>query len=266
VSEDTQRYRAPALDKGLDILELLARQPNGLTRSEIVKELDRKPSEIYRMLDRLVERQYVLRSSLNGGYILSMKLFLLGSNYPPTKRLVDAAITDLNNFAYNTKQSIHMVIPERGKGLVVAQSSGEVTWEFRLPIGAKLGLKTSGSGLVLMAFQDEARVETLFSAASGVSDDTEILSEAMRQDLADIRNRGYRIGSSQQLVGVTDITVPVLGIDNNAVAVLTCPYIEYINQADDESPILDVQAVLAILQEVGKKLSYSSGTTEAEQA
>ena len=43
------RYRAPALDKGLDILELLARQPQGLTRAEIVKKMDRNASEIYRM-------------------------------------------------------------------------------------------------------------------------------------------------------------------------------------------------------------------------
>ena len=38
------RYRAPALDKGLDILELLASQPHGLTRAEIVKEMDRSAS------------------------------------------------------------------------------------------------------------------------------------------------------------------------------------------------------------------------------
>ena len=50
------RYRAPALDKGLDILELLASQAHGLTRAEIVKEMDRSASEIYRMLERLVAR------------------------------------------------------------------------------------------------------------------------------------------------------------------------------------------------------------------
>ena len=62
-AEDSERYRAPALDKGLDILELLAEHPDGLTRAEIVKELGRGPSEIYRMLERLVARQYVMRSA-----------------------------------------------------------------------------------------------------------------------------------------------------------------------------------------------------------
>ena len=36
-AEDGERYRAPALDKGLDILELLAEHPDGLTRAEIVR-------------------------------------------------------------------------------------------------------------------------------------------------------------------------------------------------------------------------------------
>ena len=71
-AEDPDRYRAPALDKGLDILELLADQPEGLTRGEIVKALDRGPSEIYRMLERLVARQYVLRSLAGDRYSLSL--------------------------------------------------------------------------------------------------------------------------------------------------------------------------------------------------
>ena len=59
-SED--RYRAPALDKGLDILELLAGTADGLSQAEIAKALDRTPNEIYRMLDRLVRRDFVRRT------------------------------------------------------------------------------------------------------------------------------------------------------------------------------------------------------------
>ena len=48
VDDDSDKYRAPALDKGLDILELLATQETGISRSEIAKSLDRSPSEIFR--------------------------------------------------------------------------------------------------------------------------------------------------------------------------------------------------------------------------
>src|SRR5438477_4756401 len=69
------QYRAPALDKGLDILELLSGAPAGLTRAEIVRELGRSQSEIYRMLERLVARHYVRRSLEGDRYSLSYKLF-----------------------------------------------------------------------------------------------------------------------------------------------------------------------------------------------
>ena len=62
-SDDLDRYRAPALDKGLDILELLAGEEEGLSQAEIAKALGRTPNEQYRMLERLVRRGYVARNA-----------------------------------------------------------------------------------------------------------------------------------------------------------------------------------------------------------
>ena len=44
-NNDADRYRAPELDKGLDILEWLAEQKDGLTRAEITKLLGRNAKE-----------------------------------------------------------------------------------------------------------------------------------------------------------------------------------------------------------------------------
>ena len=67
--EANEKYRAPALDKGLDILELLSEQSDGLTRTEIVKAMGRGPSEIYRMLERLVARGYAPRPQQRSIYL-----------------------------------------------------------------------------------------------------------------------------------------------------------------------------------------------------
>ena len=53
------RYAAPALDKGLDILELLASETEGLTRSEISRRLGRTVGELFRMMVCLEERGYI---------------------------------------------------------------------------------------------------------------------------------------------------------------------------------------------------------------
>lgn len=246
-----ERYRAPALDKGLDILELLSRQPNGLTRAEIVKEMGRGPSEIYRMLERLVARDYVSRSMEGDRYALTMKLFMLGSQHPPLRRLAARALPLMDGFARRTHQSVHLVAPERGYAIVVAQASSPANWEFRLRPGAQLDLLNTGSGQTLLAFQSpDRRNETL--AIWGGADRVRHLT-AMEPSLEDVRTRGYRIGDSLQLVGVRDISVPVFGPSGDAMAVLTCPYFEQL----EDTQAADVETALAALKGVAESLSIS---------
>ena len=89
--EENDRYRAPALDKGLDILELLAAVDGGLTQAEIAKRLGRSPNEFYRMLDRLVKRGYVTR--IDGDrFSLTLKLFGLAQLHAPPRRLASFAV------------------------------------------------------------------------------------------------------------------------------------------------------------------------------
>lgn len=243
------RYRAPALDKGLDILELLASQPNGLTRGEIVKAMGRGPSEIYRMLERLVARDYVSRSVEGDRYALTMKLFVLGSQHPPVRRLVARAVPLMDRFANEMQQSVHLVTPDRGAAVVVAQSSGPENWEFRLRIGISLDLLTTSSGQTLLAFQGpERRHETV--ATWGNPEHARYLSD-LEPALGEIRAQGYRIGDSLQLLGVQDISVPVLGPTGEALAVLTCPYLQRI---DRKNPA-PIETALAKLREVGEALS-----------
>jgi len=53
-----KKYSAPALEKGLDILELLSEQEIGLTQVEIARSLDRTVGEIFRMLVVLQNRGF----------------------------------------------------------------------------------------------------------------------------------------------------------------------------------------------------------------
>ncbi|TPE51009.1 IclR family transcriptional regulator [Amaricoccus solimangrovi] len=227
------RYRAPALDKGLDILEVLSLQGRGLTRTEIVKELGLGPSQIYRMLERLVARGYVTRIEGGDRYALTMKLYLLGTRFPPLRRLVAQAQPLMDDFARATRQSCHLVVPEQGVGIIVAQASPTGHWEFRARIGGQVDLFSTGSGLTLLAFQDPGRVlETL--GAWGVGAAGARLAEVAPR-LAAVRERGARVEPSGQLVGVTDLSVPVLGPGREAIAVLTCAYIEHPDEEGGES-------------------------------
>ena len=51
--KQSNNYSAPALDKGLDILELLSNSENGLTQAQIANKLNKSVNEIYRMISTL---------------------------------------------------------------------------------------------------------------------------------------------------------------------------------------------------------------------
>lgn len=262
--ENADRYRAPALDKGLDILELLARQPGGLTRTEIVNAMGRSPSEVYRMIERLVAREYVRRSVEGDRYALSMKLFLLGSAYPPLRRLISYAQPLMDVFANNTLQSIHLAAPEAGQAVVIAQASGPANWVFRLRVGAELGLTTTGSGKTLLAFQDaEGLKELLAISKDGAIKDANVSKLELRKELAEIKHLGYRISDSGQLVGVTDISVATIGSNGNAFGVLTCPYIERVGNEVSDNTRITIEDTKTQMLELADQISISqqSGPT-----
>ncbi|MDO5641752.1 MAG: IclR family transcriptional regulator [Paracoccus sp. (in: a-proteobacteria)] len=244
------RYRAPALDKGLDILEILATQPGAMTRGDIVRAMGRSPSEIYRMLERLVARGYVARIEGGDRYILTMKLFLLAHRHPPLRRAVAQAQPLMDGFAQDTRQSCHLVMPENGMGIVIAQASPDENWEFRIRVGARLDLFETGSGLTLLAFQHpDRRAETLKSWGITAP---EARFDAIAPHLARIRAEGCRQAPSRQLVGVTDLSAPVLGPDGDGIGVLTCAYIERPGDAGHS----DRERALTRLRAVTEALSH----------
>jgi DNA-binding IclR family transcriptional regulator len=251
MTDANDRYRAPALDKGLDILELLAEQPQGLTRGEIVKAMGRSPSEIYRMLERLVARDFVARSLEGDRYALSLKLFVLSHRHPPIQRLVAQALPAMDRFAKAAEQSCHLGVYDRGNLVVVAQVHGPNNWGMSLRLGVTVNLVDTASGHVLLAFQSDARRAQMLAEHVELEGEVRLSKARLERLLAQVREQGYWQGESQQAYGVTDLSLPLLGPYGDAMAVLTCPFIKRIDRHVGAS----VDEARALLQAAADELS-----------
>ncbi|WP_069236314.1 MULTISPECIES: IclR family transcriptional regulator [Burkholderia] len=253
--KEAGRYRAPALDKGLDILELLADQREGLTRAEITKHLGRNASEIYRMLERLVARHYVVRSANGERYTLSLKLYALAHRHPPLKRLITAALPPMQRFADAAEQSCHLCVYDRGNLLVIAQVEGPGPCVISVRLGTRVRLVESASGPVLLTFQtDEQRAQMLAEHAK-TNSETAPDMHALNPLIASIHTAGSLRRDSRQACGVIDISYPVLGPFGQAIAALTCPYMRRI----DTHAAPSIDEVDARLRDAATHLSMISG-------
>ncbi|MBU1358719.1 MAG: IclR family transcriptional regulator [Gammaproteobacteria bacterium] len=218
-------YSAPALEKGLDILELLANEADGLTQGAIAQRLERSTAEIFRMLSVLERRGYLNRHP-DGSYRLSLRLFELAHRHPPLQRLLNVALPAMQELAQQTRQSAHLVIHYAQRILVVAQVDSPEPMGFGVRLGANFPFRPDrASSRVLSAFQPAAVQEALIAELIDNSP-VRLSASKVRADLADILRKGFHMASSDTTTGVTDLCAPIFDHSDGAVAALTVPYLK----------------------------------------
>ena len=223
---DDRKYRAPALEKGLDVLELLSAHGEAMTPSQMSATLGRSVSELFRMIQVLEFRGYIEQSS--EGYRLTNRLFTLSMTAAPIKTLIDAALPIMRALASQTYQSCHLVVPSGDQIVVIArvESPGDLGYSVR--VGYRRSIVEATSGLMFYGCANAADRATLHDLLTGIYGARRVARFATAARGA--AKAGYVNRPSDFVKGVTDLVAPILGADG-VLATLITPYIERSPQA-----------------------------------
>lgn len=236
---DGPTYAAPALEKGLDILELLCRSETPLSQKEVALHLGRSVGELYRMMTCLVDRGYL--ANVDEKYVVTTKLFELAHFNPPTHRLLTEAVAIMQRLSSQLDQSCHLTVYNQGRQIVIAKVDAPSGMGFSVRVGAELDLLVSASGRVLLAFQDaETRKLRIDEAIERRPDHAD---PQIHVTLETIKARGFESIPSAQVRGLYAVAFPILDRQGHAIAALTVPYAERIDQVDRTS-IVTVEELL----------------------
>jgi DNA-binding IclR family transcriptional regulator len=244
-------YSAPALEKGLDILEVLCQSETGLTHKEIATRLGRSVSELYRMLNCLVRRNYV--ASYNDTYAITTKLFQLSQIHPPTQRLLTEAMPLMQELSRHVAFSCDLRVYNKGTQTVIASIHTPTGVGFATRVGSEIEIAPSASGRVLVAFQDPETLELRIRESLPDASAAEI--NAFRKDVHDVALKGFASIQSNQYEGLYAIAFPILDINQRAVAALTVPMLARIDGAKQATR----SEVEAALRESAARLSSRIG-------
>lgn len=245
-------YSAPALEKGIDILELLATAPGGLTISEIAQGLDRSISEIFRIIIVMERRRWLHKDAESDRYRVTYRMLDVAFRATPAQALSVVAAPVMHDLAVRTNQSCHLVVRGEGRGIVVQRQENMGAVGFGMRLGALVDLVTSCSGHVLLAFAPEARREALLPSLP--RPDTLSLDQLERR-LEVVRLQGYEMQPSARTAGVTDISYPVFGLDGHVAAALTIPFLVMI----DGSQRASLEETRLLLREAAEGISTGLG-------
>jgi DNA-binding IclR family transcriptional regulator len=212
-------YTAPALEKSLDILELLAEQSVPLAQSAIAEQLGRSVGEIFRVLQTLERRGYVVRDESSGLYSLSMRLFDLAHRQAPLRALLQAARLPMSRLADEIRQSCNLAVLDGSRVRVVLQVESPADFGFHVRVGATFPVAPTATGALLAAFSSARAQDDLLSRLS--DDDQAAFTARMR----DAKTTGYIELPDARQPGIVDLAFPVLDFSGVARAALTVPYV-----------------------------------------
>lgn len=217
------RYRAPALEKGLDIIELLASAPRPMPPRLISERLNRSVSELFRMIQVLENRGYVAMAENQSGYEVTNKLFSLGMARGISKNLLDHAAPVMRGLSESILQACHVVVASDDQIVVVGQMDAPAAPSFHIRVGFRQSIIESTSGVVLYAFQKPKIRHAWREALSSTVPEAEWDRFEERADKA--LAGGYLAEKSAYANSITDISCPVFS-DRGLIAAITIPYIE----------------------------------------
>ena len=254
-------YATPALEKGLDVLELLAHQPAGLTKSQMARELNRTVSEIFRMLLCLERRGYIAQLS-EERYSLTLKLFKLVQEHPRTERLIADALPVMHRLAHETMQSCHMGVVEGSRVTILAQVNSPSNIGFYVKLGSTVDIMEAASGYVILShLQDDQRQRVI---EEWIRETGKKVPRDLDVHLARIRKAGFEKRASYLVKGIVNISYPIFDDRGSALGALTVPYIQY-NGAETSSATV-VAALRKATTEITTALGGKHPNPKADKA
>ena len=248
LAAETATYQVPAVDKALDILELLGDASQGMSLTGIAAALGRTKQELFRVLVRLQERGYLVRDDAQV-YRLSTKLFELGSQHAGTQFLIAHAMPHMERLARQIGQSCHLNIVAQNRMLVVARAEGNADVLLAVRIGATFELHRRISGLVGLSYLPPHRREEYWRQAGESAAQVRVFEE----QFAVIREVGYAHEDSPIVLGVKDCAVPLLGSGASLQGVLC---VSHLCRKDDGE---EQASIVAAVRECAREISAEFG-------
>jgi DNA-binding IclR family transcriptional regulator len=213
----------PALERGLAILELVAKSHRGLTFSQIARSLDFPKSSIHCLLLTFEREGYLRRSEATGKYVCGMKLVRIANLALEGIILREKATPLLRTLMERAGLTVHMAILERNEVVLIAKAEPPGVPRVATWIGKRIDVHCTSLGKCLIAWLPEEEIERLTRGRGLLRHNENTIASLgkLKKELERTRRRGYAVDDEEEEIGVRCIGAPVFGQEGHVVAAMS---------------------------------------------
>jgi IclR family transcriptional regulator, pca regulon regulatory protein len=198
-----------ALARGLDVLACFDADHRSMTLSEVAASAGLARPTARRLLLTLEELGFVRSSA--GAFALTPKVLTLGMAYVGALGLWEIARPHLESLVARTGESSSMAQLDGSDIVYVARASVPKIIALRVEIGTRFPAVQTSQGKVLLAALAPAELEATLAQPSraGLPRYIGRSAEQLRDELTEIRARGWALADEELAPGVRSVAVPV---------------------------------------------------------
>lgn len=200
----------------MNILLLFARH-RSLSSAQISGLLRIPASTVYRHLQALLQAGFVVESQVIGRYSAGPEVVRLADNYRQEALAQGVVRQRLERLSQQTGELAAFMVQSSGEALCVESVESEHFLSCSYAAGRSRPLLHGASARAILAFLPEEEVGEIFAAQFLTRDE----EAAIRDDLENIRERGYSTSSGALAPGIWGVSAPVYNETGSLAGVVT---------------------------------------------
>jgi len=193
----------------LDILEVV-HELGTATLSDIVDEFDKPKSTVHDHVATLLERGYLVKQG-DKSYRLSVRSLGLGGRIRSRFPLFQVAEGEIRDLAMKTDEHANLLIEENGKGVFLYKIKGTDSVTLDTYEGMEVYLHTTALGKAILSELPVERRDAIVEkhGLPAVTSNTITDRDVLRDELDEIRDRGYAIDNEERIPGIRCVAAPI---------------------------------------------------------
>ncbi len=251
----TNNYTVPALNRAIDVLEILATSDGEVSLHELSSKTGIPKSTLFRILFTLEKRKFIEQDYERKKFGLGMKLWELGNIKIEKSELSATAVKYMKRLSDKVNENVFLGVLDQSEVIYLQKVESTARVKTVTKLGRRAPAYCTATGQAIIAFLPKDEIDRLFPHQDlpRYSKNTITTKEKLLKKLDTIKADGYAIADGEFNPELLCISVPVRDFSKEVVAALT------IDMLTSRGNIQKLKDIITPLRETASVISMELG-------
>jgi len=199
-----------ATSRVLDILELLATYPEGLTLTEIAEAISAPKSSIFPIVHTMSERKFILENKYNSKYTIGISSFCVGESYSSNKSTLQFINSEMKSIVSQAGEICQMGILDGGDVLYIAKVDSKEPIRLLSHVGKRLPAYCTALGKALLSDRSMEQIKKYYPNGLKVYNERTISNfDDLWSQILEIKKTNVAFENAEYSIDIRCVAVPL---------------------------------------------------------